>query len=58
MALVRGGKHVTLAEVDDPTGYFRMARTARVHLVKSVIRVPLRRPCSTPYKAPAAGAPV
>ena len=32
-------RQTTLVEMDDPPGYFRMARTGRVHLVRSVTRV-------------------
>jgi len=32
-------KRITLVEMDDPPGYFRMARTGRVHLVRGVTRV-------------------
>ena len=35
-------KHVTMVEMDDPPGYFRMARTGRVHLVRRVTRVTWR----------------
>jgi hypothetical protein len=32
-------QQTTLVEMDDPPGYFRIARTGRVHLVKTVTRV-------------------
>ena len=35
-------QQTTLVEMDDPPGYFRMARTGRVHLVKGVTRVTRR----------------
>ena len=35
-------QQTTLVEMDDPPGYFRIARTGRVHLVKSVTRVTRR----------------
>jgi len=37
--MVNDGRRVSLVEMDDPPGYFRIARTGRVHLVKSVTRV-------------------
>ena len=32
-------KRITMVEMDDPPGYFRISRTGRVHLVRSVTRV-------------------
>ena len=35
-------RHVTLVEMDDPPGYFRVNRTGRVHLVRRVTWVTWR----------------
>lgn len=39
VALVNDGRHVGLVEVDDAPGYFRIARTGRMQLVRSLTRV-------------------
>jgi hypothetical protein len=39
VAPVSDGRYVTQVEMDDPPGYFRMAKTGRVHLVRRVTRV-------------------
>ena len=41
-APVSAGRHVTQVEMADPPGYFRLARSGRVHLVKRVTRATWR----------------